>query len=241
MEEIKIKGIVLNSRDYKDKDKLVEIFSLELGKIFASLKGCKSPSSKLKFAYQPFCFAEFILSKQKDNYVIINATLLDSFYEITTSPTAFINGSLILELTSLSSFGEDTYYKTFVNILSALKGICYDNIMPEIVTIKFCLSLLQQIGYSLNFSGCNNCKMQFNNDIFLDLDSGEFLCNNCKTQNADKITKVAYNNMRIIDNTNFDKLNTLRLKDNIGREILILLINNFEFRFSTQIKTKKFI
>ena len=41
MEQIKFTGIVLKSVDYKEKDKLLTIFSLELGKITATLKGVK--------------------------------------------------------------------------------------------------------------------------------------------------------------------------------------------------------
>ena len=68
METKIIKGIVLSSYDYKEKDKLVEIFSAEQGKIIAILKGCKAPSAKLKFAFQPFCFAEFSIIRSGKFY-----------------------------------------------------------------------------------------------------------------------------------------------------------------------------
>ena len=44
----KIKGIVISSIDYKDKDKLITIFSLEKGLITAKLTGVKNPKAKMK-------------------------------------------------------------------------------------------------------------------------------------------------------------------------------------------------
>ena len=63
---------MLSNCDYKEKDKLVEIFSVELGKITAILKGCKAPTAKLKFAFQPFCFAEFSVIRAGKFYQVID-------------------------------------------------------------------------------------------------------------------------------------------------------------------------
>ena len=47
MEEIKTKGIVIKSVDYKDSDKLVTIFSAERGLIKARVRGVKKDKAKL--------------------------------------------------------------------------------------------------------------------------------------------------------------------------------------------------
>ena len=49
MEELKVTGIVLGNIDYKENDKLVTIYSLELGVINAQLRGVKQAKSKLQF------------------------------------------------------------------------------------------------------------------------------------------------------------------------------------------------
>ena len=62
MEDIEVTGIVLNSMPYKEKDKLIHIFTVELGTITGILKGIASPKAKLKFAGQAFCFGKFHLT-----------------------------------------------------------------------------------------------------------------------------------------------------------------------------------
>ena len=75
-----VTGIVLNSIQYKEKDKLIHIFTVELGNITASLKGVVSAKAKLKFAGQPFCFAKFDLTKSHDFFVVKNVELIDNFF-----------------------------------------------------------------------------------------------------------------------------------------------------------------
>jgi hypothetical protein len=59
LEELEVTGIILNSMPYKEKDRLVHIFSVEIGNISAIFRGVESPRAKLKYASQPFCFAKF--------------------------------------------------------------------------------------------------------------------------------------------------------------------------------------
>ena len=66
MEE-KISGIVLGGISFGENDKILNIFTLEKGVISAKIKGVKKAGAKLKFASEPFCFAEFIFMKKGEN------------------------------------------------------------------------------------------------------------------------------------------------------------------------------
>ena len=242
MEEIKTTGIVLGSKDYKEKDKLVTIFSLEYGKILASLKGCKMPTSKLKFAYQPFCFAEFFLHKKGDCFTIINCNLLESFYDLTINPNDYIYASLMLEIVGYySSMEQEDYSKLFIDLLDSLKQICYDNSRADIVSAKFCLNMLSLIGYRLSFDICNRCKEKFISNVYLDIETGEFVCENCKSYGNLQISKMAYSYLKLLVNTGISRLNTLKLKEEVLKEIILLLCNNLQNKLGYEIKTKKYI
>lgn len=239
MEELKIKGIVINSKDYGEKDKLVELFSLELGKIIVKLKGCKMPTSKLKFAYQPFCFAEFVLHKQGDFFTVINATLIDSFFDLSENSQNYFNSSILLEVASCCSFGEESYYYVFLNLLNSLKLICYENVNAKLVVVKFMLNILKQLGYAMAFDVCKQCKMPFTNGINLDVNTGEIVCDNCTPIYSIKISKVAFNNLRLIDKFSYDEICNFKIKEEVLKEILSVLITNFENRLAINLKSKK--
>ena len=44
----KVQGIVLRSRDYKEADQLVTIYTRELGKVTVQARGVKKTASKLR-------------------------------------------------------------------------------------------------------------------------------------------------------------------------------------------------
>ena len=97
MNEIKIQAIVIDVKDYKDADKKLALLSLEYGLIWATIKGVKKPKAKLASMAQPFCFAEFVLNKKGEFYTVINASVIESFFEITSDFDKYIIGTAILE------------------------------------------------------------------------------------------------------------------------------------------------
>ena len=96
LDTIKTRAIVLSSIDYKEKDKLVTLFSLEYGKITAKLKSVKAFNAKLKFAKETFCFGEFII--QKPANVISSVEVIDTFYDVTKSLEKFYNACAVVEI-----------------------------------------------------------------------------------------------------------------------------------------------
>ena len=64
--EIKVNALMLRAADYNENDKILTLLTAENGKITAGAKGVKKAGARLKFAAQPFCFAEYILSKKGD-------------------------------------------------------------------------------------------------------------------------------------------------------------------------------
>lgn len=76
----KIKALVLRAADFKENDKLLLLYCGEYGKITASIRGVKKPGAKLKFAAEPFCFGEFMLSVKDGRYAVTNCTEIESFF-----------------------------------------------------------------------------------------------------------------------------------------------------------------
>ena len=87
--EVKVNALMLRAADYNENDKILTLLTAENGKITAGIKGVKKAGAKLKFAAQPFCFAEYILSKKGDKYTVINASETESFYDLRTDINKF--------------------------------------------------------------------------------------------------------------------------------------------------------
>ena len=60
-----LKGICLRATDYKEKDKLLTIATLEKGIITVKAAGARSPKAKLKSGCMPLVWGNFRLRKPK--------------------------------------------------------------------------------------------------------------------------------------------------------------------------------
>lgn len=225
MDEYKVKGIVLTANDYKDKDILITLFTIELGKIRAVLRGAKQSKAKLKFAGQPFCFADWILVKRGEYFYITQVDLIDTFYDLTTDYDNFLIASslseILLEILKPNIISE----QIFVKFLTAIKCLVYDKIKSEVVLCKFMLDVLNLSGYALNFQTCGMCNMPILGDIILSSVTNDFSCVSCSNNYGLPVSKREFNSLKIINNSSWEKLNSIKISD----EILTCCINVLKF------------
>lgn len=178
MEE-KLTGLVLSKTDYGENDRIVKIFTLEKGTLSASLKGVKRAGAKLKFASEPFCFAEFLFSERAGRRTVIGATLTDSFYPVREDIIKFFAAGTVLEFIRRFAKEEITSPALFFAAIDALKEIAYGANSPRKAVSAFLLGALKITGYALNTGGCFSCGKSVQDRVFFDPFSGGFLCADC--------------------------------------------------------------
>ena len=233
METLKVKALVLSSCDYKEKDKLVTLFTLENGVMTCILKSVKSVTAKFKYAKEPFCFGEFLISMPSK--VITGVEIESTFFEITKNIDKFYIACAILEtLKSVLVAGEKNP-PLFVESLKAIGAIAYNNINDKYVLIKFLLSIFDGMGYKLGYDACSVCGQKFSGKRYINLDFGEVVCTGCKTANCLEISPRTTTTFKILSNTDYDNLSTIKLSNGSDDEALNVLNINFDRRFNKKL------
>lgn len=217
MEE-KINGIVINSVNYGENDKILTIFSLEKGLISATIKGVKKAGAKLKFAGEPFCFAEFILSVRGDKRTVIGASLTDSFYSIRTDIKRFYSGGVVLEFIKKFAIGGVESVELFLCAVNALKTISYEESDPILPLCRFLFESLKVSGYAIDTNGCGICKKEPIYRVFFDADRGCFFCEECFDGVGREIKLETYLCLKKIAN-----------KEKIENEAMFSVLRFFDF------------
>lgn len=103
MEEISVKGIILDARPQGEYGRRILMLTDRLGKITAFAGGAAKQGSKLQGAVRPFTAAGFILAKGKNSYSIHGAEVMDSFGELPADPDNMAYAYYLLELTEYFS------------------------------------------------------------------------------------------------------------------------------------------
>lgn len=235
MNEIKTQAIVLESLDYKDADKRLVLFSLENGLMFATIKGVKKPKAKLASACQPFCFAEYLINKKGEYYTVINASVLENFFEITANFDKYIIATAMLEFCKKTIKPNDPSVELFVLILKALKQLETTSASPMAVLIRFLIDGLKIIGYNLKLDTCAVCGSTnlLNYGFNYSYLEGGIVCKKCSNINSSLILEDS--EQGIIKNifaTNMDDIQRLKFAN---RDALVSVIRILfkQFNLST--------
>ena len=197
MEE-KLSGIVLNGVSYGESDKILKIFTLDKGTISAKIKGVKKAGAKLKFASEPFCFAEFIFSEVSGRRTVIGATLLESFYPIRENIVKYFAGGTVLEFIRRFSKENIVSKDLFVLSIETLKELCYSNKDEIELLCRFLIFALSLSGYAINFSGCACCGGEIKGKTYFDIDGGCFYSEECFEGRGREINSTTYQELKKI-------------------------------------------
>lgn len=235
MEDIEVTGIVLDAMPYKEKDKLIHIFTIELGLVTGILKGVSSPKAKLKYAGQPFCFGKFDLTVGRDFYVVKGVDVIDTFFDLTTDYDNFRLCNLMLEVCKSILKPNIISEGLFLSLLKSLQNIIYNNVDSRLAITKFACDVAGIIGYKLNFDTCDNCNMKFVGDVKFDFDSGTLRCANCSS--GVLITRQEFVSLKIIAESAIEKIGTIKLADNILIRLLKFTIYNLSQRLNCHFKS----
>ena len=170
--EIKTEAIVLKSIDYKENDKMLTLFSSDLGKISAGIRGVKKPTAKLNFAAQPFCFAEYILAEKGGRYTVTGAYLHEAFYGLRLDIVRFYAACSALDVCRSVAMENESYYRSFVGLLNCLKELSLGEGDCAEALISFLLCILTECGYPIDLSYLEECDGDIGDKLFFDFSDG---------------------------------------------------------------------
>lgn len=245
MDEIKTKGIIVKATDYKDSDKIVTIFSADLGLIKARARGVKKAKAKMAFAAQPFAFVDFVLIEKGGFYTIINASSIDQFFDITADFDKYVFGLACLEVCEKTIKENDSNKELFLLLLNCFNQICYESVSPMIIFIKFMFQALKSLGFAMNLSSCACCESELTAHLFaFSYDYSGMLCVKCSNRNDYlELSQGEYAILKNVDITPIENLKNLKfLSRNDLVSVISLLCKVFRLSTDEEIETiKKFL
>lgn len=178
MEE-KVNAVMLRSIDYGENDKILTLLTAEKGKITAGIKGVKKAGARLKFAAQPFCFAEYVLASKSGKYTVIGCSETESFYDLRTDILKFYAASAVAEAALSLTFEGDVCRDIFYKILDTYSKMCVSGELCAL--LDFLVFALAQAGYAITAENCPYCgKSLLGGDkLRFDMHTGVFCCYDC--------------------------------------------------------------
>jgi len=144
---IKTEAIILKSADSNEVDRLLTIYSEEMGKINISAKGVKKLESKLRYSIEPISWVQMILVEGKNSLILKDTVIKDQLLNIKKDLGKIKIAKKITDLIDEAIAGQEKDDDVWRLILMTLKALNEDKISFKSAVVDFQNNLIKILGY----------------------------------------------------------------------------------------------
>lgn len=186
-------GLILTEQPVKEKDKLVKVFTRSNGVIRCFVRGAKTFKTSSAAAAQPLTYSKLSIYSGKGGYVIDEATVIHSFFNITENLEGFALAQYICDLAAAvipEGVESDKYLNLTLNTLYMLSKKQRPNLLIKAV---YEMRLLSITGTPPNLICCEKCHEYETEPMYFLYKDGTLQCKNCfdASKSAVEISKGA--------------------------------------------------
>lgn len=197
-------AIVIRRADYSDYDRMITLFSPDLGRIDAIARGCRRPKSPLVNAVELFTSGEFQLYRHRERVSLEQCQISDSYFELRADYDRLCHGVYWLRLLEAAILPDTPAPELFITTLRALAHLNYGELPPELVTMAYEMHFMALNGLSPRMDACVRCGKPIDGDARFDASQGGAICLQCFSS-APKISNGARRIMMKLPRTQFDR------------------------------------
>ena len=234
---IDVEGIILNTKNYGDTSKILDILTVDYGIIGVIAKGCKSIKSNLRSVTDKFTYAKFTIYYKKDKLSTLSeATVINNFTNIKKDIEKISYASFLLDLThQVYKHSEDS--ELYSILISSLIKINY-GFNPLVITNIVELKYLNYLGIGLTLDGCSVCGNK--NVVTLSSDKGGYLCSKCHT-NEPIVSEKTIKLVRMYTLVDIDKISKLEVSKEAVKEVNDFIDDYYDRYSGLYLKSKSFL
>ncbi len=177
-----VKGLVLRTTDIHDSDRLITVFTEELGVLSALAKGARSLKSRKMSSTMQFCYSSFVLVRRGEHYMIREAELIESFFEIRNTIEGLALASYIVDVLSDVTVAERETELLRLS-LNSLYAIAKGKYPLNKIKAAFEIRAASIIGFMPDVLACSLCGER-HGDFYFDIMGGFLKCYACNEREA---------------------------------------------------------
>ena len=182
--QVNVQALVLYSRPLGEGDRLLTLYTRDLGKISAVAPGARKMKSKLAAAVELFSRGQFLLYRGRSMYTVTQAAQEGQHQAIRQELKLYACGLYLAELVTKAVEENEANPAIFELLLESWQHLETGKTKPALLARFFELKLLDLLGYRPHLDGCAGCG-KCRGAIYWSDKSGGILCADCGPGDAD--------------------------------------------------------
>ncbi len=143
-------GFILSSKNKGEANKMLTVYTREMGLVRAMVQGVRLHKSKLRFSLQDFSYVNIDFVRGKDIWRVTSANSITSFPFARSSRSSLLFIARICKLLERLCDGEESNEKIFDDFIQVLYLIDDSNILDssrEALELHLVLRIMNSLGY----------------------------------------------------------------------------------------------
>jgi DNA repair protein RecO (recombination protein O) len=243
MKLIRTQGVVLRYVNRNEADRILTVLSPKLGKITVLARGCRKPKSKFLAFSQLFCYGDLILQPYREIFILNQAEVLNSHFDIRNDVIRLSYAVYMANLTEETATSGESNFPLFKLLLNGLAFISYADRDPGDLVLIYELKLLSLIGYRPSLESCIICGDDFSGRLQFNLENGGIACGKCSAAGYAGIS-VSSDTIKTMDtilNTDYKNSAVIPISPQVKEEMNRILPVYIEQKLQVLIKSRNFI
>ena len=146
---LKTQALIIKKRDLKDADRLVTLYTEELGKIVVKAKSVKKSSAKLKGHLELFILSDVMIAQGKSMDIVTNAEIRENHTRLRNNLEALIVAYYFSELIDKLIVGSEKDKQIWQLLVTSFSQLNHLNPVYANIVSNFENKLLKYLGYDL--------------------------------------------------------------------------------------------
>jgi DNA repair protein RecO (recombination protein O) len=250
----RVQAIVLKRTDVGEADRLLTLFTPDLGKIRVVAKGARKPTSRKSGHVELFTHCTLMIAKGKQFDVVTQADTIDAFIPLRNDLDRLGYAYYLAELVD-RFLEEDAENRSLFELLNeALGWLGQTETEPGLLARFFELHLLHEVGYRPQLFKCVLCGKNIEpTDNFFSIDAGGAIDPGCMSPQHDKPTASGFMHdarpmslnvlkvLRYLQTREWETVRTLRLNADVMLQVEALLQRYIVHHLERTLKSVEFL
>jgi DNA repair protein RecO (recombination protein O) len=220
MKLYKVDAVVLKSREMRDADRILTLFSRQRGKIRAVAHGVNKPSSRKRGAVQPFCYSTFLLYRGRQLDSVNQCEGIEAFPGLRSDLDRLFYAGYLADLTDAVTMEDEVSEELFALLLMIFYLISRDEADIELLVRAFEIRLMSISGLRPHLESCIACGAQIEGETAgFSSGGGGVLCEGCSggVEGVRFLPRGALEVLRLLLHWDLKKMGRIKVSPRIRR------------------------
>jgi DNA repair protein RecO (recombination protein O) len=236
-------AVVLRHSDWGEADRMLWLFTRELGKVRAIAKGARKMRSRKAGHLEPFTRVNLLLARGRDLLIVTQAETIDPYLPLREDLVRIGYAAYIVELLDRFTYDEGenrALYRLLTETLSRIEK----NEDPVLAVRYYEIRLLDLLGYRPQLFNCLNCEAEIRpENQFFSASQGGVLCPNCAPnfRDARPISMTVLKHLRHFQRSAYSEAARARLTPDLNSDLEQMMQYYLTYLLERSLNTPAFL